>query len=125
MRPRRFHLATFVVLCAWLLLAMHVCADPSEARDGGMLDPIGSHGQHHGKATIPGSAPDGECHSAWVSQNPPATGGQLQLGALGWEAFLSIRIAAAPELTDRIELTKRAPDSAPPPLYLLHAALLV
>jgi len=125
MRLRGSRLATFVVLLAWLLLAMHLCADPSEAHDGGALDRMDSHGHHHGETTVPGSASDGDCHSAWVSQNPPALRGHTALETLGWPVILSVWVAVAPELTRRIELTNRAPDSAPPPLYLLHAALLI
>ena len=125
MRPRDSRLAIFIVLLAWLLLAMHLCADPSEAQGGGALDRMGSHGHHHGETTVPGPAPDGDCHSAWVSQNPPALGGHTALQTLGSPVSTSVWIAAAPELTNRIALTNRAPDSAPPPLYLFHAALLI
>jgi hypothetical protein len=125
MRFRRSRLATFVVLLAWLLLAMHLCADPGEAHDGGALDRMDSHGHHHEETPGPGSGSDGNCHSAWVSQNPPALGGQAALETLGSPVVMSVWVAVAPELTNRIELTNRAPDSAPPPLYLLHAALLI
>jgi hypothetical protein len=125
MRFRRSRPAVFVVLLAWLLLAMHLCADPGEAHDGRALDRMDSHGHHHGQATGPASASDGECHSAWVSQNPSALGGHAAFQILGWPVSTSIWIIVAPELTGRIDLTHRAPDSAPPPLYLLHAALLI
>jgi hypothetical protein len=125
MRLRCSPLATFVALLAWHLLAMHLCADPSEAHDGGAPDRMDSHGHHHGDTTVPVSASDGDCHSAWVSQNPPALGGHAALETLGWPVIVSVWVAVVPELTDRIEATNRAPDSAPPPLYLLHAALLI
>jgi hypothetical protein len=125
MRLRRSRLAIVVVLLAWLVLAMHLCADPSGAHDGGALDRMASHGHHHGETTVPGSASDGDCHSAWVSQNPPAFGGHAARQTLEWPVSTSGWVAVAPELTDRIELTNRAPDSAPPPLYLLDAALLI
>ena len=125
MRFRRSRLAVFVVLLAWLLLAMHLCADPGEAHDGRALDRMDSHGHHHGETAEPGSASDGNCHSAWVLRNPPALGGLAALETLGLPMILSVWVAVAPELADRIELTHRAPDSAPPPLYLLHAALLI
>lgn len=125
MRPRRSRLVTFVVLLAWLSLAMHLCADPSEAHDGGALHEMGSHGHHHGETTVPGSVSDGDCHSAWVSQKPLALGGHSALETLGWPISTSVWVAVAPALTDRIELTSRAPDPASPPLYLLHAAFLI
>ena len=118
-------LATCVVLLAWLMLTVHLCADPSEAHDGGALDRMDSHGDHHGQTAVPRSAPDGDCHSEWVGQNPSALGSHAALQILGWPACTSVRGVVAPELTGRIELTHRASDSAPPPLYLLHAALLI
>ena len=126
MRLRRSRLAACVVLLAWFLLAMHLCADPSAAHDAGAREEMGSHGHHHGEASVPGAASSRDCHSAWVSHNPPALGGQSARETPGSPVIMSVWVVVvAPALVDRIPPTNRAPDSAPPLLYLLHAALLI
>ncbi len=125
-RFSRQHFGVGVALVAWLLLAVHLCSDSGGAHNLGPVHNGDSRTHHQGDASPGNQAPDVDCHSlAWVHQDRGTSGSHGNVHSFGpvvaARAMAQLRIT----VSDILEATTRAPDSSPPPLYLLHAALLI
>jgi len=124
MSMRTVHRRVGIVLplFAWLLLALHVCADGADDH-ATVVPEQGHHGEGPASA---GSEAESDCHSAaWVRHERGTAASRLSLEASGSPANASIWTGL-----DRAPMagTQRAiprPAESPPRLYLLHAALLI
>jgi hypothetical protein len=121
----RQHFGVGVALAAWLLLAVHLCSDPSEAHNLGPVDSH-SHAPDHADASPSKQAPDGDCHSAaWLNHDRVTFGSPSNAHSFGPPVAVTTVVQPGLFVLDVLERTTRASDSSPPPLYLLHAALLI
>ena len=127
----RQHFAVGMALAAWLLLAVHLCSDPSEAHGRephNLLGQVGSHSHthDHADASPNAPAPDEDCHAAaWVNHDRVAFGSPGNAHSFGPPVAVSTMVQLVSNVPDVPAGTTRGSDSSPPPLYLLHAALLI
>lgn len=130
-RVSRQHFGVGMALVAWVLLAVHLCSDPSDAHnldahDLGAVDSGDTHTHRQADANPSEQPPDVDCHSvAWVNHDRATFGSPANAHSVG--PFMTARtvVQRPGDVSEVLEATPRAPDSSSPPLYLLHAALLI